>query len=159
MFEIKYRHYIRLNSQNEIIHAFSNAFEQPSETDILLMETEERHCQFQVMSEKYIGKYKYKYIDGEVIEKSEDELYTLDERKADEIKAIKAEAYRLITGNYPIFKQINLIGKISNVKDTEEKKQDMKDYINNIRDVSDLLEEQVSNCITKEDINNINIKF
>jgi len=159
MFEIKYKHYIRLNSQNEIIHAFSNAFEQPSETDILLMETEERHCQFQVMSDKYIGKYKYKYINGEIIEKSEEELYPIEERKLNKIKEIKAEAYRLITGNYPIFKQINLIGKISNVKDTEEKKQDMKAYVNNIRDISDLLEEQVSNCITKEEINNININF
>ena len=159
MLEIKYKHYIKLNSQNEIIHAFSNAFEQPEKTDILLKETEERHCQFQVMSEKYIGKYKYKYIDGQIIEKSEDELYPIEERKADKIKQVKAEANRLITNNYPIYKQINLIGKISNVKDTEEKKQDMKDYINNIRDVSDLLEEQVSNCITKEEINNINIKF
>lgn len=35
----------------------------------------------------------------------------------------------------------------------------MKDYINNIRDISDSLEEQANNCNTKEDINNININF
>jgi len=58
MFEVKYFHYIRINEQNEIIHAFSNAFEQPLETDILLCETEERHCRLQIFSDKYIGKYK-----------------------------------------------------------------------------------------------------
>lgn len=158
MLEIKYKHYIRLNSQNEIIHAFSDAFEQPIKTDILLGETEERHCQLQIMSEKYIGKYKYKFINGEIVEKTEDELYPIEERKADKIKAIKAEANRLITNNYPIFKQINLISGM-NIKDTKTKKDEMFIFINSIRDKSDLLEIEVEKCNKKEDINNINIKF
>jgi len=154
MFEIKYKHYIRLNSQNEIIHAFSDAFNIPEEADILLEETEERHCQFKVMSEKYIGKYKYKYIDGEIIEKSEEELYPIEERKLNKIKEIKEEANRLITNNYPIFKQINLISGM-NVKDTKTKKDEMFIFINSIRDKSDLLEIEVGKCNKKEDINNI----
>lgn len=36
-----YKHYIRLNKNNEITHAFSNAFEQPKEIDILFQETEQ----------------------------------------------------------------------------------------------------------------------
>jgi len=158
MFEILYNHYIRLNSQNEIIHAFSNAFDQPEETDILLYETKERHCQLQVMSEKYIGKYKYKYINNEIIEKTEDELYPIEERKADKIKEIKAEANRLITNNYPIYKQINLISGM-NIKDTKAKKDEMFLYINSIRNKSDLLEIEVEKCNKKEDVNNININF
>jgi len=138
MFEIKYKHYIRINNKTqEIIHAFSNAFEQPEKEDILLYETEQRHCQLQVMSEKYIGKYKYKYINGKIIEKSEDELYQIEERKADKIKEIKAEAERKILEKYPYYKQINLIAEMDSKKDTKEKKQEMIEFINSIRDWSD----------------------
>ncbi|HOT31911.1 MAG TPA: hypothetical protein PLQ61_06905 [Bacteroidales bacterium] len=136
MLEIKYKHYIRLNSQNEIIHAFSDAFNIPEEADILLEETEERHCQLQIMSEKYIGKYKYKYVDGQIIEKTEEELYTAEERKADKIKAIKAEAERKILEKYPYYKQINLIAEMDSKKDTKEKKQEMVDFINSVRNWS-----------------------
>lgn len=159
MFNIKYKHYIRINENNKIIYAFSDAFEQPLETDILIGETEERHCQFQVFSEKYFTKYKYKYINGQIIEKTEDELYTAEEKKSDKVKAIKAEAERRILEKYPLWKQIDLISKMHNNKDTEGKKNDMKEYINNIRDISDSLEEQVNNYNTKEDINTINIEF
>jgi hypothetical protein len=158
MFEIKYRHYIRLNSQNEITHAFSDAFICPFKDDILLKETEERHCQFQVMSEKYIGKYKYKYIDGKIIEKSEDELYPIEEMKINKIKEIKLKAQENILSSYSIFQQTCLISNM-HIKDTKIKQKEMYDFINNIRDILDTLEEQVNNCITKEDINNINIKF
>ena len=137
MLEIKYRHYIRINEQNEIIHAFSNAFEQPIEGDILFQETEQRHCQLNILSEKYIGKYKYKYIDGKIIEKTEEELYTAEERKSDKIKSIKVEAERRILEKYPTWKQINLISKMHNGKDTEEKKKEMIDFINSVRDWSD----------------------
>ncbi len=137
MLEIKYKHYIRLNSQNEIIHAFSDAFNIPEEADILLEETEERHCQLQIMSEKYIGKYKYKYIDGKIIEKSEEELFSIEERKADKIKEIKAEAERKILEKYPIWKQINLIAGYNKYKDTEEKKKEMVEFINSVRNWSD----------------------
>jgi hypothetical protein len=137
MLEIKYKHYIRINSNNEIIHAFSDAFQSPEETDILLGETEERHCQFQVMSDKYIGKYKYKYVDGEIIEKTEEELYTAEERKADKIKQINNKAKADIEAVYPLWEQINLIGGYDKEKDTEKKKENMIDYINSVRKKAD----------------------
>lgn len=143
MFEIKYRHYIRLNSQNEITHAFSDAFICPFKDDILLKETEERHCKLQIFSEKYIGKYKYKYIDGKIIEKSEEELYPIEERKVNKIKEIKEEAERKILEKYPIWKQINLIAGYNKYKDTEEKKKDMINFINSIRNLSDEEENKI----------------
>ena len=143
MLEILYKHYIRLNTNNEIIHAFSDAFEQPEKTDILLKETKERHCQFQVFSEKYLGKYKYKYIDGQVVEKSEEELYSEEERKTDKIKAIKVEAKRKILEKYPYYKQINLIAEMDSKKDTKEKKQEMVDFINSVRNLSDEEENKI----------------
>jgi hypothetical protein len=144
MLEIKYMHYIRINKNNEITHAFSNAFEQPQKKDILLRETEQRHCQLNVLSEKYIGKYKYKYIDGKIIKKTDEELYTIEERKADKIKAIKAEAKTKIETTYPLWKQINLIAKYDKDKDTDANKTEMVNFINNIRKWSDEEESKIN---------------
>jgi len=37
-----YKHYIRLNEQNEILHAFSNAFEEALDGDICINTTDQR---------------------------------------------------------------------------------------------------------------------
>jgi len=37
-----YKHYIRLNEQNEILHAFSNAFEEALDGDICINTTGQR---------------------------------------------------------------------------------------------------------------------
>ena len=59
-----YKHYIRINENNEIIKVFSDAFEQPEENDICINDNTERHCSLQVMENNFIygAKYKYKYI-------------------------------------------------------------------------------------------------
>jgi hypothetical protein len=95
------------------------------------------------MSEKYLNKYKYKYIDGKIIEKSEEELFSIEEKKADKIKAIKAEAERKILEKYPIWKQINLIAGYNKYKDTEEKKKEMVEFINSVRNWSDEEEKKI----------------
>lgn len=38
-----YKHYVRLDESNCIIHGFSNAFEQPQDGDILIVEDGPRH--------------------------------------------------------------------------------------------------------------------
>ena len=84
----------------------------------------------------YLNKYKYKYIDGQIIEKTEEELYTPEEKKVDKIKTIKAEAERKILEKYPLYKQINLIAEMDSKKDTKEKKKEMIDFINSVRNWS-----------------------
>lgn len=71
-----YKHYIRLNENQEIIKAFSDAFEQPLETDILYLDTkgkkikEPRHTHlccselFPITNDE--GKCKNKWIDGKL---------------------------------------------------------------------------------------------
>jgi len=75
--------------------------------------------------------------------KTEEELYTAEERKADKIKAIKAEAERKILEKYPIWKQINLIAGYNKYKDTEEKKKEMVEFINSVRNWSDEEEKKI----------------
>ena len=41
--EFKHKHYVRLNENSEVVHGFSDAFEQANDGDILLCETVERH--------------------------------------------------------------------------------------------------------------------
>lgn len=156
MLEIKYRHYIRINEQNEIIHAFSDAFEQPLETDILFQETEQRHCQLNILSEKYIGKYKYKWINGKVLEKTEEELFPLEELKARKIQLLNDKTQGLIIKDYPLWKQINLLSGM-NLQDTPEEKQKMFNFINVLRNTAYSLETQIKACKTREDVEKIEI--
>ncbi|MED0672029.1 hypothetical protein P4S95_17765 [Aneurinibacillus aneurinilyticus] len=71
-----YKHYIRLNGAGIIIHGFSSAFEQPQDGDILISEYGPRHFQ-QVWPESLMnerGQYRYKWMDGQRIERSQTEL-------------------------------------------------------------------------------------
>lgn len=82
MDEILYnRHYITIDEQNRIINGFSDAFRQPTDTDIcingqgsyqfcLFPGSEENPCLFE--REHMIPLYKYE--DGEVVERSEEEI-------------------------------------------------------------------------------------
>lgn len=61
--------YIRLNENKEIIKAFSDCFTKPEKTDILYKETDERHFHLDIIENiNEISKYKYKYINGDIIE-------------------------------------------------------------------------------------------
>lgn len=64
------KHYIRLNQNGYVIHGFSDAFEQPLETDICINEQGGRH--FEIMGESNPALmsmnqcYLYKYKNGKV---------------------------------------------------------------------------------------------
>jgi hypothetical protein len=60
-----YKHYLRLTN-NIVTQAFSSAFEQPQEGDVLIYEGQERHCQFQTHTQDFLPKYRYE--SGELLE-------------------------------------------------------------------------------------------
>lgn len=63
-----YKHYIRTNEVGTIIDAFSDAFKQPLETDILLKECEERH--FNMILRDSLGWiYEYKLVSKNGVKK------------------------------------------------------------------------------------------
>lgn len=72
------KHYIRLDADSNIIKGFSNAFEQPQDGDICINEQGGRHFELfgqinpQLRNEQ--GVYLYRYIDGELIVKTTEEI-------------------------------------------------------------------------------------
>ena len=71
------KHYIRLDSNNNIVKGFSDAFEQAIEWDICINENGGRHFElFDVVNPAIQNKgiYLYKYADGVIIPKSQEEI-------------------------------------------------------------------------------------
>lgn len=66
MFENAYKHYIRIDAKGYVIKAFSDAFEQPQEGDILVAETEERHYNPELFT--MVGAPRYKWSEGQMVE-------------------------------------------------------------------------------------------
>lgn len=85
----EYEHYIRIKN-GLVIHAFSSAFEEPKKSDILIAETNERHFNPDLYTMEGFPRYKW---DGEkMVERSRNEIYTLDfikQRKIDELRSRK----------------------------------------------------------------------
>jgi len=68
-----YEHYIRLNELNQVIYAFSRAFEEPLKTDILYTDKGIRQCNIDLYDMAYQGAYKYKYINNTLTETTTEE--------------------------------------------------------------------------------------
>lgn len=71
-----YRHYIRTNANGEIIAAFSSAFQEPLEGDILLGETDERHFNPKLLQEG-VPRYTWDTKTKQMKERSSAELEAL----------------------------------------------------------------------------------
>lgn len=67
-----YKHYIRINSSNVIIHRFSSAFEEPQPGDICVNENGGRHYNEPIVNER--GQYDRKWLDDEELPRSQEEL-------------------------------------------------------------------------------------
>lgn len=71
-----YNHYIRVDQAGTIVYGFSSAFEEPLETDILIMEDGPRQFS-EVWPEPLTnerGQYRFRWIDGQRVERSAEEL-------------------------------------------------------------------------------------
>lgn len=68
------KHYIRIDEQNNITHGFSDAFEQPQGSDILINDLGGRHFELfgqinpSIQNEQ--GVYLYRYSDGVILHKT-----------------------------------------------------------------------------------------
>lgn len=71
-----YKHYIRTNGKGEIIAAFSNAFQDPQEGDILVAETSERHFNPQLYQDG-VPRYLWDSKAKEMKERSSTEMEAL----------------------------------------------------------------------------------
>lgn len=71
------KHYIRLDANNHIIKGFSDAFEEPLETDICITEEGGRHFElFDTINPPIVditGCHLFKYVNNNVLETTEEE--------------------------------------------------------------------------------------
>ncbi len=107
MEESQNNYYIRLNEKNQVIKAFSDVFEKPEKTDILVGCGAEAH--FRIGSDRLcdelhenaniengldiydnLGIYKLKYVNG-LIQKISDEEYQVELKKLQKIKPTELE--------------------------------------------------------------------
>lgn len=65
-----YKHYIEVNEKDEIIKAFSDAFESPTENSILIRESDQRHF--------YLGDYEF---NPKIVHKFSKYLYVYKDKK------------------------------------------------------------------------------
>ncbi|MBY9081197.1 hypothetical protein KIH86_23910 [Paenibacillus sp. HN-1] len=77
-----YSHYIRVDSGGNVIHTFSSAFEQQMEGDILVAEDAGRHYNPDLWYNAVIPRLQY--VNGELKERTEDELSVLWSQYLDE---------------------------------------------------------------------------
>jgi len=92
-----YKHYIRTNIAGEVNDAFSTAFRDPAEGDILVAETEERHFNPSLLAEQ--GIYRYLWNGKGMMERNPEELTALIKARRDSeaILARLAELDAVIT--------------------------------------------------------------
>lgn len=84
----EYHHYIRIDSNNIVIHGFSDAFETPITGDLPLSGDNGRHFQIQLMTDT--GQYKYKLVNGQMIDRTQDADYLLQIAKESKLSEINA---------------------------------------------------------------------
>ncbi len=98
------------------------------------------------------------------------DIIILDQAKLDKINQIKTKAKFLIEQIYPLYKQLNYLADVAFIQNKQlnnqelseneiiflEEAKEVRSFIKSIRDNSNELETQIKNCLTLEDINNIN---
>ena len=98
------KHYIRLDSNNNITHGFSTDFEQPIETDICINEDGERQFELNGKINPSLnniqGRYNYKFIDNKVIEKTEEEKVNIDDLKQEKINELSQKCNETIINGF-----------------------------------------------------------
>lgn len=80
-------HYIKIDVNNIVITAFSDDFQASTPTDILIESNAGRHYNPQLTNEK--GQYIYKYINSQMLLRTDVELFDLTQYKLDKINLLK----------------------------------------------------------------------
>jgi hypothetical protein len=99
-----YKHYIRLDENNNIIYGFSDAFEQTQENDICINENGERHFELLgIVNPSLVtmdGIYLYQYIDNNVVYNA-NPVISLDKVKENKILELNTACNQSILNGFP----------------------------------------------------------
>ncbi len=158
----KLKKLIKTDDNNTIIVSTTNdnSYCKDPENWIEVGETTDRNWKLDITDENMC--YKYKYIDGEVVKRTDEDRK--DEYIANMTTLIKHEANRIIIAKYPEWKQRNMIAEFSTILDNGEstaRKQELLDvwsWIGSIRSQSDAMEAQLQ-LLSAEEIKNYTIEY
>ncbi|MFD0710648.1 hypothetical protein [Paenibacillus sp. GCM10027626] len=67
-----YQHYVRTDTNGIVIYGYTTGFELPDVDDILLPNESDRHFCYQLYNDR--GQYRYKIVQGKMVERSQAEL-------------------------------------------------------------------------------------
>lgn len=156
-----YKHYIRLDDSNKIIKTFSNWMEEPLQTDIevtdKLPEADSGLRQFHLNLFKNF-KYclRWNKETEQIEELTEDELYPLEELKAEKIRQLKQNTTEYINSNIPEYKQRNAALGVSKY---QGKKEEYAKFIKEAIDKCDVIESLINGTSNREGLDVIVIEI
>lgn len=81
----------------------------------------------------------------------------LEELKQEKLNILNSETQKFIYAKYPIYKQLNIINPLNDY--TDKDRNTMNEFINEVRSKNHKFIEQINNCISKEELELININF
>jgi hypothetical protein len=95
--------YAKLDDKNVVIGLFSSVFELPKDGDVLIEEGNEEyhahvHLKYALMDAQ--GRYNYKYINGTLVERAEDEKVDLEKLRQEQASKIEQDCKDAIVGGF-----------------------------------------------------------
>ena len=159
---IGYRHYIRLDENNKIIKTFSDwQGEEILETDIDVTnkfpEADSGLRQFNLnLFKNFKYHLRWNKETEQIEELKEDELYPLEELKAEKIKQLKQNTTEYINSNIPEYKQRNASLGVAKY---QSKKAEYVKFIEETIAKCDVIEGQINSANSKEELESINILY
>lgn len=150
-----YKHYIRINENNEIIHTFCDVFEIPQTEDILFKETEERHFNKNLINEDGFYKYIYNETENTIIKRNDEQIYSdnLSEYKTKIIKKIKQKAFNILSKtDWQVIRHRDQLHDSITTTLTSQEYDALLDSRQDIRDTSSALETEVLAATNRAEI-------
>ena len=95
--------------------------------------------------------------DGKLYFKGEEPAEPIDDLKQNKINQADSNCQNYIYSVYPIHKQMNIINQLFDY--TNEDREIMNNFINSQRKKFHNIKEEINNCLTKEELDLINIDF
>lgn len=93
-----YRHYVRPSTDGIIRYGFCDVQEAPQQGDILIDDNAPRQFNMQLQNDK--GQYLYKVVNGQMVEKTADELFDLASYKQAKIASLSAICRSMILSDF-----------------------------------------------------------
>lgn len=152
--EISYKYYISINEDNEVINFFNSSVKQPMPGDIYIQESKNRHEKLENLVDN-TGKFKYKYQDGRIIEKTEDELYPLEDLKIEKVNKLRVNTEKKILKQYSLYDILYLL--CNDAPSLETERNEMKAFIVATIDNSKAVEQEIKNKKAKHTLEVVKI--